>query len=76
MAAFAAPAQPRVAVRKRTRGKLPKKDALLEIMTLIDERAPTDEQGNPTRWLTPQAYDTLLNDIYVLAADALGVPLK
>ncbi len=72
---------PKKKIRFRVRvpspsAKLPKADALREIMALIDLRAPTDANGNPINLLSPLEYDTLLNDIYVLAADALGVPLE
>jgi len=62
---------PRTTPKKR-KSALPKKAALQEIVSLIDEYAPTDDDGQPIKRLTPQEYDELLNDIYTLAADALG----
>ncbi len=60
----------RPAVRRRRMGALSPDDALLEIVTLIDRRAPA-HRG----LLLPHEYNDLLDDIYPLCADALGVPL-
>ncbi len=65
-----------VAIPRTRKAALPKKAALQEILALIDQRAPTGNDGQPVRWLTPQEYDDLLGDIYTLAADALGIPLE
>ncbi len=60
----------RPAVRRRQKGALSPDDALLEIIALIDQRAPA-HRG----LLLPHEYNDLLDDIYPLCADALGIPL-